>query len=313
MDEQSVLKDIVLTSIKENRKTQRWAIFFRLLFWGYLFFVTFIVARLIFSENQSTTSSTQKNHIALIRLEGVIDSLNHTTNSNSIIDSLENAFKNKNSQAVILYINSPGGSAVESDIIFRAIRELSKTYPKKNIVAVAGEYAASGGYYIASACKKIYANNASIVGSIGVRFDSFGFSELMKRYGVERRLYTAGDHKDLLDPFSPSKDRDKKYLITMLNEIHKTFIASVKEGRGDRLKESEPLFDGRAWVGSQALGLGIIDEIGDYRSVAKSIDANASLIDYSPKLSVMEELASNLGIRSLVTTLNHPSPITLLP
>ena len=290
MNESDLLKDILSANLEQEKRKWRWQVFFRLLFWGYLFFVTVILVVFNSGSADSDSYTTSEKHVAMIKIEGVISSSDPNINSDNIVNSLEKAFKNDKTKGIILSINSPGGSAVESDIIYRAILDLKKQYTQKPIYAVVKDYAASGGYYIAVACDEIYANRSSLLGSIGVRYDSFGFSDIMKRYGVERRLYTAGTEKDLLDPFSPQKKESVKYLQSILDGIHKTFIEAVQQGRGTKLSSDVDYFSGRIWVGTVAKDIGIIDGFASVKQITKKIDDDERIFDYSPRRDFWQKL-----------------------
>jgi protease-4 len=211
------------------------------------------------------------------------------------VTGLRNAFEDKNTVGVILRINSPGGSPVQSGYINDEIKRLREKYPDIPFYAVISDIGASGAYYIAVAADKIYADKASIIGSIGVRMDSFGFVDAMRTIGVERRLLTAGEHKALLDPFSPEDPVAIEHIQEMLDQIHQQFVAVVKEGRGDRLKENPELFSGLIWTGEEAVQLGLVDELGSASYVAREVIKEDNLVDFTKKEDVWKRLSDRLG------------------
>ena len=216
--------------------------------------------------------------------------------ADNIVSGLREAFENDAAEAIILRINSPGGSAVHSDYVFAEVKRLQVLYPKK-LYAVIGDIGASGGYYIAAAADEIYANPASIVGSIGVRLGGgFGFEKLMEKLGVERRMLTAGEHKALLDPFSPLKEREMQHMQTMLDGVHQQFIKRVKDGRGDRLKSNPDIFSGLFWNGSDAKDLGLIDGFASAGAIARDKIGNEDIVDYTIRPSPMEQLLDRMGV-----------------
>jgi len=288
--EQSVIERMVMSSVTEQRRSRRWGIFFKSAFLAYLIFILFVT----FSGDDDSTGGLNEPHVAMIKIEGVIDA-QRPANAADIIDGLERAFKEKNATAIILNINSPGGSAVQAGEVYDEIMRLRKENPEKKVYAVISDAGASGAYYIAAASDKIYANKASIVGSIGVLMDGFGFVDTMKKVGVERRLVTSGEHKGWLDPFSPVNLQDVDYLKEMLDTVHTQFIDSVKAGRGDRLKESPELFSGLAWSGEQAVGMGLVDGLGSINSVARDEFKTDNIVDYSHKDNFLDRLSSQFG------------------
>ncbi|HEY1181311.1 MAG TPA: S49 family peptidase, partial [Rhodocyclaceae bacterium] len=229
--ERKVLEKIALDGLAEQRARRRWSIFFKLLAFAYVG----VVLWGIFGPSGSEAIDGER-HTALIQLNGVIQAKGEA-DADAIVGALQNAFDDKNTAGVILRINSPGGSPVQAGIIYDEIRRLRGKHPEVPLYVVVEDVCASGGYYIAAAADNIYVDKASIVGSIGVLMDGFGFTEAMQKVGVERRLLTAGENKGFLDPFSPQTPRHREYAQTMLNEIHEQFIAAVRQGRGKRLKE----------------------------------------------------------------------------
>ena len=252
--ERDVLSRLALAAINEQRRARRWSIFFKFLIFGYLFLVFWSIQ----SNRGEHALMESGEHTALVELKGVIAD-DADANADDIVSALRDAFQNKNTRGVILRINSPGGSPVQAGYINDEIHRLRKKYPKIPLYAVVTDICASGGYYVAVAADKIYADKASIVGSIGVRMSgltTFGFVDAMKKLGIERRMLAAGDDKAMLDPFSPLKPEEVKHVSTLLENIHKQFIHVVKEGRGDRLKgDDKTLFNGFYWTGEQAVDL----------------------------------------------------------
>ncbi|RUQ39630.1 MAG: signal peptide peptidase SppA [Candidatus Competibacteraceae bacterium] len=279
------LSTLALAAITEQRRARRWSIFFKLLFFAYL--VTLLI--LVWPDDVGSGAVSAKKHTALVRVEGLIASSTEASAKN-VIEALRKAFKDEKTAGVIIEINSPGGSPVQAGEIYDEIRKLRQQYPKMPVHAVASDVCASGGYYIAAAAQKIHANRASIIGSIGVRMDSFGFTDAMNKLGVERRAYTAGDSKDFLDPFKPVNPAEVQHLQGMLDAIHRQFIAAVKEGRGERLPDNPQLFSGLMWTGEQSVGLGLVDALGSSRSVAEEIIGEKTLVDYTKHSRLVDRL-----------------------
>ncbi len=291
--ERSVLEQVALQSVKEQRAKRRWGVFFKSLFFVYLLFVLGSVWK---NNDASVSLSESKPHVGIVDLKGVIAS-DSDARANYINQSLTEAMKNKQTKAVIMRINSPGGSPVQSDEIFQHIRALEKEYPQKPIYAVCEDVCASGGYYIASAAKDIYANKMSIVGSIGVIAAGFGFVGAMDKIGVKRRLYTAGKNKGFLDPFSPQSPEQKADMDKMLAQTHEVFIQSVEEGRGDRLnlKEKDTIFSGLPFSGIEGKKLGLIDGFATVRQLAKDKMDLDEFVNYSRKRTFFEKVIGDLG------------------
>ncbi|CDH45635.1 signal peptide peptidase SppA [Candidatus Contendibacter odensensis] len=280
-----VLGKLALAAVTEQRRARRWGIFFKLLFFTYL--VTLLV--LVWPDSLGTTTASTKRHTALVRVEGLIASSTEASAKN-VIEALRKAFKDEKTVGVIMEINSPGGSPVQAGEIYDEIQRLRQQYPKMPIHAVTSDVCASGGYYIAAAAQNIYANKASIVGSIGVRLDSFGFTDAIAKLGIERRAYTAGNNKDFLDPFKPVNPAEVQHLQGMLDAIHQQFITAVKQGRGERLKENPDLFSGLMWTGEQGVGLGLVDALGSTRYVAEEIIGEKNLLDYTKRTRWVDRL-----------------------
>ena len=243
--ERKTLEKLLFSALKEQRRKRRWGIFFKFLF--FIAILCFLIVLWPTTANLPTASKA-KAHIGLIDIRGIIDA-STSADADNVIEGLQNAFEDKNTRSVILRINSPGGSPVQAAQIYNQIRYLRHKYPAIKLYAVCDDLCASAAYYIASASDDIYANPASLVGSIGVLMDGFGFVDTLKKVGVTRRLLTAGEHKGFLDPFSPEKADEKLIAERMLANVHQQFIDAVKQGRGNRLKDNPELFSGLAWTG----------------------------------------------------------------
>ncbi len=288
--DKKLITELATAALKEQRKSRRWGLFFRILGFAYLTILLFGV----FRENLFSLDDDSKVHTAVVDVQGVIAKDQQASASN-IIKGLQDAFNDEQTQAVLLRINSPGGSPVQSGVIYDEILRLREKYPDTPLYAVIEDTCASGGYYIASAAEKIYADKASLVGSIGVRMDGFGFVEAMQKVGVERRLLTAGENKALLDPFSPLKEGQIEHLATMLDNIHQQFINAVKAGRGDRLESIPELYSGLVWSGEQALELGLIDALSNDRRIARDIVGAKTLVNFTPREDLITRIAGRIG------------------
>ena len=286
--ERQILSDLVKSNLKEQQASRRWKVGLRL---GWLLF-WLVVLWQVFSHNQTSTSMT-KPHTALVNIKGEIAD-GADASAENVVASMRAALEDSGSQALVLLINSPGGSPVQAGIINDEIVRL-KALHRKPIYAVVEESCASAAYYIAAATDKIYVDKASIVGSIGVLMDGFGFTGLMDKLGVERRLMTAGENKGFLDPFSPQTEAQRKHAQFMLNHIHSQFIAVVKKGRGDRLKETPEMFSGLFWTGQQAVELGLADELASLDQVARDVVKAEEVVDYSRHDNVAERLVKRFG------------------
>jgi protease IV len=284
-----VAEQVARDMLRDRRAERRWRIFFRL---AWLLLVLAVAYALIANRNRASTPTGP--HTALIEIRGEIGAGNEASAEN-LVPSLKSAFEDENAKAVVLRINSPGGSPVQAGIVNDEIRRLKALHKDKKVYAVVEETCASGAYYIAVAADEIYADKASIVGSIGVLMDSFGATGLMEKIGVERRLLTAGENKGIGDPFSPLAPKQRAYIQAMLDQIHQQFIAVVKQGRGTRLKETPEMFSGLFWNGEQALSLGLIDHLGNLDHVARDVVKAEEVIDYTPKENVAERLAKKFG------------------
>ena len=274
--------------LSDRRSERRWRIFFRL---AWLLLAMVVAYAVLSSRGHSAVQAGP--HTALIEIRGEIAS-DAEASAENLIPGIRNAFEDASAVAVVLRINSPGGSPVQAGIIYDEIRRL-KALHKKKVYAVVEETCASGAYYIAVAADEIYADKASVVGSIGVLMDSFGATGLMEKLGVERRLLTAGENKGIGDPFSPLPPKQRAYIQATLDQIHHQFIAVVKQGRGTRLKETPETFSGLFWNGEQARELGLIDQFGSLDYVAREVVKAEEVIDYTPKENVAERLAKRFG------------------
>jgi protease-4 len=286
--ERKVLEDLAFAALKEQRAARRWGYVFKGLIFIYL------ISILILMLPSSDLPAHKEKHTALVEIKGVI-AADSEANADTIVTGIREAFKTSSAQGLILRLNTPGGSPVQAGIINDEIKRLQLTRPDFPVYAVVQDVCASGGYYIAAAAKEIYADKASIVGSIGVRMDSFGFSKVIDKIGVERRSLTAGENKAFLDPFMPLKEKDVKHAHDMLNNIHQQFIDVVKAGRGDRLSDDPQIFSGLFWSGEQALPLGLIDGLANSSSVARDIIGAEKIIDYTPRPDYLDRFAGKLG------------------
>lgn len=286
-----LIEKLVLSLQSEQRKSRRWGIFFKFLTFGYLFLLLFLFR---FPLGDSLDATTGK-HTALVEITGVI-AADELASADNIVGSLREAFEADNSVAVVLRINSGGGSPVQSGYVYDEIQRLRGEYPDKKVYAVISDVGASGAYYIAAAADEIYADKASLVGSIGVVAGGFGFTDAMEKIGVERRLYTAGENKAFLDPFSPEDGEEVAFWQDVLETTHQQFIEKVREGRGDRLADDERLFSGLVWSGEQALALGLVDGLGSASHVARQVIGEEELVDYSRRKSPFQDLVDQFGV-----------------
>ncbi|MGQ0658157.1 MAG: S49 family peptidase [Chromatiales bacterium] len=276
--------------LREQRRARRWGIFFKLLGFSYL------VALLILYRPAGLGGGIMAGarHTALIEVRGIIAD-DAEASADNIVTALRGAFENKRAAAIILRINSPGGSPVQAGYVSDEIVRLREEYPDKKVYAVITDICASGGYYIAAAADAIYADKASIVGSIGVLMDGFGFVGSMEKLGVERRLLTAGENKSFLDPFSPVRTTDVEHAREMLKEVHQQFVNTVKRGRRDRLKEDGKLYSGLVWTGVQAVEMGLVDALGSAGYVAREVVKAKDIVDYTPRQPYLDKVARRLG------------------
>ncbi|GIX26526.1 MAG: peptidase [Burkholderiales bacterium] len=288
--ERQVLEKVALAAIEEQRRARRWGIFFKLLAFLYLFLLLFLVLGWI----GKTDMAIPGKHSALVELRGII-AADERASADVVVSGLRRAFKDKNTAGVILRINSPGGSPVQAAYINNEIKRLRKAHPHIPLYAVVEDVCASGGYYAAVAADKIFVNRASIVGSIGVLIDGFGFSEALNKLGIERRLLAAGENKGFLDPFSPMDPEQRAHAMKMLEEIHRQFIEVVREGRGERLKETPELFSGLVWTGARSIELGLADDFASAAEVAREVIKAEEIVDFTPQEGLTERLARRFG------------------
>ena len=288
--EREVLEKVALSAVKEQRTARHWSIFFKLLGFSYLFILLFLVLGWIGDHGIPIPGK----HTALVELSGTIAP--GETSADDVMAGLQAAFEDGNTKGVILRINSPGGSPVQSGQIYDDIKRLRAKYPTIPLYAVVDDICASGAYYVASAADKIYVDKASIVGSIGVLMDGFGFTGTMDKLGVQRRLLTAGENKGFLDPFSPKNPQQEAYAKTMLEEIHQQFIKAVRDGRGSRLKETPDMFSGLVWSGEKSITLGLTDALGSADYVARDVIKAKDIVDFSRQEGFADRFAKRFGV-----------------
>ena len=302
---EAALEQVARALLRERRSEHRWRVFFRLAWLGVVLaalWATFV------ARNHVNTATGP--HTALIEVRGEI-AADSEASAEGLVAALKTAFEDKGAQAVVLRINSPGGSPVQAGIINDEIRRL-KALHKKKVYAVVEEMCASGAYYIAVAADEIYVDKASLVGSIGVLMDGFGFTGAMEKLGVERRLLTAGSNKGMLDPFSPQNEKQTAFAKAMIDQIHQQFIKVVKDGRGKRLKETPETFSGLFWNGEEAVRQGLVDKIGNLDYVAREVVKAEEVIDYTPHENMAERLAKRFGASigsGAVRALREMSPL----
>lgn len=289
--EREMIEKLAFASLNEQQKARRWGNFFKLCMFAYLIGLFVMMA---YPHFKNGMSGSGKPHTAVINVQGVIAE-GEDASADSIIEGMRDAAKDENTKGIILKINSPGGSPVQSAYVYDEIRRLKLKYPKLPIYAVVGDICASGGYYIAAASDKIYVNQASLIGSIGVVMNGFGFVDVIKKVGVERRLLTAGTHKAMLDPFSPAKADENAYMQSLLDSVHQQFIKAVRDGRGKRLVESKDMFSGLIWTGADGVKLGLADGFGSVDSIARDVIGTEETVDFTPQEKLFDKLAGKLG------------------
>ena len=289
--EHNVIEKIALASIQEQSRARKWGIFFKSLFFIYVFS---LLGMNVYPKIKDSLGGDGKYHTAVVDISGVIAE-DKEANAADIIESLRDAAKDDQTKGIILHANSPGGSPVQSNYVFEEIRNIKKEHPTLPIYAVVSDICASGCYYIASASDKIFVNPSSLIGSIGVIMDGFGFVDVMQKLGVERRLLTAGAHKAMLDPFSPPKADETEFMQSLINQVHQQFITAVKTGRGDRLKETPDMFSGLVWTGEESIKNGISDAYGNDDFVAKNIIGAEKQVNFSQQKSFLDKMSGKLG------------------
>lgn len=290
IDYQKIIQKLAFAAINEQRRARRWRIFFTSLFFLYVTVVGFMLI-----DSGASKSSAEGKHTALVKLSGVIAS-GEKAGAENVIMGLKSAFEDEDTAGVILEINSPGGSPVQSAYIYDEIKRLRSEYESIPLYVVVADIAASGGYFVAAAADQIYVNKSSLVGSIGVRMDSFGAVDLMKKMGVERRLLLAGKNKGLADPFLPEDPLQKAHLQQMLDEVHNHFIDAVRQGRGERLSQQDDLFSGLIWTGEKAIELGLVDEYGTTQTVARDVIEAETIVNFTPRGGLIEQIVDRLGV-----------------
>jgi protease-4 len=302
---ESSLERVAREMLRQQRSDRRWRTFIRLCWLA----LVIAIAWAIFNQRLAASAPSSP-HTALVEVRGEI-AVGSDASAEMLVAALRSAFEDEGAVAVVLRINSPGGSPVQSGIVNDEIVRL-KAKHKKKVYAVVEEMCASGAYYIAVAADEIYVDKASLVGSIGVLMDGFGFTGLMEKAGIERRLLTAGENKGMLDPFSPQNDRQTAYAKAMIDQIHQQFIKVVRDGRGERLKEEADTFSGLFWNGEEAVRIGLADKIGSLDFVAREVIKAEEIIDYTPRDNVAERIARRFGAavgQGAVTALREMSPI----
>lgn len=299
--EWQILEKAVLASVEEQRRARRWNIFFKGLTFAYLLIVVLLMSRSCSTASNLATSSkvtASGNHLAVVSIKGAIGDDSKGVNSTDTNQSIKDAFEASGSQAIILDINSPGGSPVQSDEIWQEIRYQKTKFPKKKVYAVIGDMGASGAYYIASAADEIHVNRSSIVGSIGVIMPNYGIEELLRKMGVQDRTLTAGEHKGVLSMSKPIDEYEKQHVQSMLNNVHQHFIDSVKTGRGSRLANDPKIFSGLFWSGDQAIKLGLADKVGSISTLSRELKIDR-VVDYTvqrhPLDSILNMSANQIG------------------
>jgi protease IV len=289
--ERDLVTKLASAALREQRRARLWSIFFKLLTFAY---ITFLLLTLFDWRGRAEMASGGKKHTAVVELNGLIAPGNDAS-AEKIILALQAAFKDRNTQGVVLKINSPGGSPVQSQTIYDEMKRLRKKHPEIPLHVVVEDVCASGGYFVAAGADRIYVSKSSIVGSIGVLMNGFGFTGLMEKLGIERRLITAGENKGILDPFSPAQEKDVEHVKKLVGDIHQQFIAVVREGRGQRLKETPDMFTGLIWTGQMSVDLGLADGFGSLDSVARDVIKAEEIVDFTQKENIAEKFARRFG------------------
>lgn len=304
--ERKALENVALAVITEQRRSRRWGIFFKLL--GFSFLAIMMSLSMGWGETKHLVDGQK--FTALVNLSGVIQESGGVS-AEEINSSLREAYEHKDTAGVVLRINSPGGSPVQAGMINDEMQRLRRAYPAIPLFVVIEDICASGGYYVAVAADKIFVDKASIVGSIGVLMDGFGFTGAMEKLGVERRLITAGENKGFLDPFSPQSQQQKAYAVNMLGEIHAQFVDVVRRGRGKRLKETPDMFSGLMWSGAKSIELGLADGYGTINSVARDVIKAEHIRDFTAESNIAEKFAERLGAHAAKGTANALSRLNV--
>jgi protease-4 len=286
--ERELVTKLATAALKEQRRARLWGIFFKLLTFAYITLI------LLMAVDWKRADVGGKKHTAMVEVNGLI-APGTDASAEKITSALQAAFKDKNTQGVVVRCNSPGGSPVQAQTIYDEMKRLRKKYPDIPLYAVIEDVCASGGYFVAAGADRIYVGKASIVGSIGVLMNGFGFTGLMEKLGIERRLITAGENKGMLDPFSPLDDKDKEHIKQLMGDIHQQFIGVVREGRGKRLKETPEIFSGLIWTGQRSIDLGLADGIGSLESVARDVVKAEEIVDFSQREGIAEKVARRFG------------------
>jgi protease-4 len=290
--ERQLVEKVVMASMAETRRARRWGVFFKLATFVYLFALLW----LLLPEDVSESVKKAESHTALVEVKGLIAPETQAS-ADKIVEGLRDALEDTKTKAVILRINSPGGSPVQAGYVYSEIRRLREKHADIPVYAVIADIGASGAYYIAAATDAIYADKASIVGSIGVLMNGFGFVETLQELGIERRLLTAGERKGMLDPFSPMNSQDEEYIRSLLETLHQQFIAAVQEGRKGKLKPEaqEQIFSGLFWSGEESLALGLVDGLGSAGYVAREVVGVDRMVDFTPEEDWLDRLSKRLG------------------
>jgi protease-4 len=286
--ERELVNKLATAALKEQRRARLWGIFFKLLTFGY------ITVILLLAVDWKSADVSGKKHTAMVEVNGLI-APGTDASAEKITTALQAAFKDKNTQGVVLRINSPGGSPVQAQTIYDEMKRLRQKYPDVPLYAVIEDVCASGGYFVAVGADRIYVGKASIVGSIGVLMNGFGFTGLMEKLGIERRLITVGENKGMLDPFSPLDDKDKEHVRKLMGDIHEQFVGVVREGRGKRLKDAPEIFSGLIWTGQRSIDLGLADGFGSLEYVAREVVKAEEIDDFTQKEGIAEKFAKPFG------------------
>lgn len=288
--ERALINRLAAEFLRDQRRSRRWGLVLKFAVLAYLILLSVTLAM----DGIGDSMGAAGEHTAVVEVEGLI-AAKASASADRIVTGLRKAFEADKAKAVVLRINSPGGSPVQSGYVYDEIKRLREKYPDKPIYAVAADVCASGAYYIASAADQIYVDRATLIGSIGVRLDSFGFQRALDELGIQRRLLTAGEHKGILDPFSNFDEWDREFIQGLLDNLHQQFITAVKDGRGDRLSGGDELFSGLFWTGQESVPLGLSDGLGSASYVAREIIGAEKLVDYSQERDLFERLSERVG------------------